>query len=68
MQNNNRKDRKAWHLIIVNDMLSKADTLLLVQKTKAEAMTRGADGETLPTTSTERDRFSETNDNKKMFW
>lgn len=54
MQNNNHKDRKAGHLIIVNDMLSKADTLLLVQKTKAECMTRGIDGEELPTTSNER--------------
>ena len=54
MQNNNRNNRKAGHLIIVNDMLSKADTLLLVQKTKSECLTRGAGGEVIPTTSNEK--------------
>ena len=38
MQNNNRNNRKAGHLIIVNDLLSKADTLL----------------EVIPTTSNEK--------------
>ena len=54
MQNNNRNNRKAGHLIIVNDLLSKADTLLLVQKTKSECLTRGAGGEVIPTTSNEK--------------